>query len=76
MDCVRVLADILPMKTLSFETDTCLSLSTSSRLFSLSHSLLSVSNLARDLGRISLSVSPGSCVCFSLSIASFNYCYF
>lgn len=75
MDSFPVPADIFLMKTLSFETDVWLSLSTLSRLFSLPHSLLPVSNLARNGEFVDYIIKADSSVWLSLSIASFNYCY-
>lgn len=72
MDSPPVPADVGLMKNLSLERDACLSLSTRSRLFSLSHSLLSVSNLAGDLQRICCLHQPSRYLYFPL----FFYCFF
>lgn len=68
MDSVPVPADIFLMKVLSFETVACLSLSMSSRQFSVSHSLLSVSNLARDSVRICCLYHPIRFLCLTLCL--------
>lgn len=73
MDSLPVPADICQMKNLSFERDTCLSLSNWSRLFSLSCSLLAWLGTYREF--VICIIPTDSYICFSLFISSFNYWY-